>query len=50
VLGSIDFCDMAKIHDLEVDVEEVFKLLDHLDQNFILDNLLKLGGRRLGKC
>jgi len=40
---------MAKVLDLEVDAEDVFKLLDPRDQNLMLDYLLKLGSRRLGK-
>jgi len=40
---------MAKVLDLEVDAEDVFKLLDPPNQNLMLDCLLKLGSRRLGK-
>jgi hypothetical protein len=48
-LGSIDFWDMATVLDLEVDAEDVSKLVDPRDRNLMLDHLLKLGGRRLGR-
>jgi len=34
---STDFCDMSKALDLEVDAEDVFKLLDPRDQKLMLD-------------
>ena len=48
-LGSIDVCDMATVLDLEVDAEDVFKLLDPRDQNLMLDHLVTLGSKRPGK-